>query len=95
LAKWHIKDGDEYLEDQEDFEIEEEGYLHGKKVNNDLADSDGEPVSEGACPFSGLSKGVGGMSLGEDGRERSKSPQHGSGIPRPVERIKEASRWSD
>jgi len=39
MAKWHVRDGEEYKDDEQEIVIEEEGYLHGKKV---FTDSDEE-----------------------------------------------------
>ena len=48
MAKWHVKDGKEFEDSDEEITIEEEGYLHGKKVIDDL-DEDGES-GDGAEP---------------------------------------------
>ncbi|KJZ70784.1 hypothetical protein HIM_09834 [Hirsutella minnesotensis 3608] len=64
MAKWHIKDGSELSNEELDFEVEQEGYLHGRKVLNDgdepLDDmgasrrSKEETLPEARiCPFSG------------------------------------------
>ncbi len=73
MAKWHVKDGQEFENSDEEITIEEEGYLHGKKVLQDLDDEDakntiepGAPSSPsqiprpmaGVCPFSGMAKGM-------------------------------------
>lgn len=65
MAKWHVKDGQEFEDLQPEIEIEQEGFLHGKKI---LDDSDEDtilpespsriPRPAGTCPFSGISKGV-------------------------------------
>ncbi|KAI1486684.1 Protoglobin-domain-containing protein [Biscogniauxia mediterranea] len=72
FAKWYVRDGDEYAAESEKPDVEPEGYLFGKKILDDL-DEDGNPkeAAEGAgagaagtCPFSGLTAGMGGVSLG-------------------------------
>lgn len=35
MAKWHVKDGEEFDAEKEETVIEEEGYLHGMKVVED------------------------------------------------------------
>lgn len=60
MAKWHVRDGDEYdTGDKEDLEIEREGYLHGKKILGDSGDSSADEAEPdrpaGVCPFSGVS----------------------------------------
>lgn len=35
MAKWHVKDGQEFDEDKEEAVVEEEGFLHGRKVVED------------------------------------------------------------
>lgn len=70
FAKWHVRDGAEFVKDDE-VVIEEEGFLHGKKV---LSEDDGEdgdvpstPSKTGICPFSEMAKGVEGLKVAEDG----------------------------
>jgi hypothetical protein len=66
MAKWHVRDGAEFQTgDTEDVVIEKEGYLHGKKVL-DEADLDAAPVAPSTCPFSGMSKGMEGLRVGEE-----------------------------
>lgn len=70
FAKWHVRDGSEYA-GHEDAIIEDEGYLHGRKILSDAgsgsSDADDEEEAEGAttptkaagvCPFSGIVRGV-------------------------------------
>ncbi|KAI1763272.1 Protoglobin-domain-containing protein [Hypoxylon sp. FL1150] len=52
FAKWYVRDGDEFAEEMEKQEIEAEGFLHGKKMLDDI--EEGLPSSP-TCPFSGLS----------------------------------------
>lgn len=63
FAKWYVRDGDEYLTDVNLPEFEQEGYLDGKKVLDDIeeGDDDGDsqatprsPRSPTTCPFSGI-----------------------------------------
>ncbi|ROT42539.1 hypothetical protein SODALDRAFT_326699 [Sodiomyces alkalinus F11] len=94
MAKWHVQDGAEFVTaGVEEVVVEEEGYLHGKKILEELDEmttpdrkksnetgeaghrGSGSPptspsrlprpssTSGGVCPFSGLAKGVGGMTL--------------------------------
>lgn len=39
FAKWYVRDGQEYADDCIKVKIEQEGYLHGKKIVNDSDDS--------------------------------------------------------
>jgi len=62
FAKWQVRDGAEFVGDEEGV-IEKEGYLHGKKVldevDGDSEESDpGTPTKSSTCPFSGLTTGV-------------------------------------
>ncbi|KAI2602070.1 Protoglobin-domain-containing protein [Hypoxylon sp. NC1633] len=52
FAKWYVRDGDEYAEEMEQKKVEAEGFLHGKKILDDI--EEGLPSSP-TCPFSGLS----------------------------------------
>lgn len=61
MAKWHVRDGAEFAKEGQEVTIEEEGYLHGKKV---LESEEGEDGG-GVCPFSGLRKGVADLKVGE------------------------------
>ncbi|KAM0272594.1 hypothetical protein ACHAQH_008625 [Verticillium albo-atrum] len=43
MAKWHVRDGDEFrAEGEEEIVIEKEGYLNGKKILEGSDDEDGE-----------------------------------------------------
>lgn len=62
FAKWYVRDGDEY--EREELEIEPEGYLHGKKINDAKEDSASEgeaPMS--ACPFASMAAGMGKLNV--------------------------------
>lgn len=52
FAKWYVRDGDEFAEEMEKQEVEAEGFLHGKRILEDI--EEGLPSSP-TCPFSGLS----------------------------------------
>ncbi|KAI1408062.1 Protoglobin-domain-containing protein [Hypoxylon sp. FL1857] len=52
FAKWYVRDGDEYADEMEKQKVEPEGFLHGKKILDDI--EEGLPSSP-TCPFSGLS----------------------------------------
>ncbi|KAI9150112.1 globin-like-protein [Paramyrothecium foliicola] len=60
MAKWHIEDGIEF-DQRDDLTVEQEGYLHGKKVLHDIEEQGagggggggGEDATVGVCPFSG------------------------------------------
>ncbi|KAI1140080.1 Protoglobin-domain-containing protein [Hypoxylon sp. FL0543] len=52
FAKWYVRDGDEYADEMENQNVEPEGFLHGKKILEDI--EEGLPSSP-TCPFSGLS----------------------------------------
>jgi hypothetical protein len=55
MAKWHVKDGEEFIQENAEILIEKEGYLHGKKMldEEDMAEPVGAPTT---CPFSGMAK---------------------------------------
>ncbi|GKT93913.1 globin-like protein [Colletotrichum tofieldiae] len=40
MTKWHVKDGAEFAKDEEEPEIEEEGYLHGRKILESESDEE-------------------------------------------------------
>ena len=58
FAKWYVRDGDEFAEEQIVPEVEPEGYLHGKKVLHDGSESESEiedsAMAAGTCPFKHL-----------------------------------------
>ncbi|RYP04871.1 hypothetical protein DL764_004194 [Monosporascus ibericus] len=72
MAKWHCKDGREFEDSDKEITIEEEGYLHGKKILEDIdedgSDETGDKTPDsstqiprppaGVCPFSGIARGV-------------------------------------
>lgn len=98
FAKWYVRDGDEFKEEENVVEIEQEGYLHGKKIINNEDDGRDDTTAEGICPFSGLSRGTndlfvteqenGHPSSGSDVSDAKPGAHSGSGLPRPVERIR-------
>jgi len=65
MAKWHVRDGEEYVSDNSDIVIEKEGYLNGKKVLDDEELADLPPTS-GVCPFTGVSKGMQSLKVSEE-----------------------------
>ncbi|KAI1500906.1 Protoglobin-domain-containing protein [Biscogniauxia marginata] len=87
FAKWYVRDGDEFSEEREEPEVEPEGYLFGKKILDDL-EADGTPKVEGAsaCPFSGLTAGMGNISLGngEQSETGSRTEESGQTSAHPV-----------
>lgn len=67
FAKWYVRDGDEFAADMEKPEFEQEGYLDGRKILDDIEearehedrkeDADATPRtprSPTTCPFSGI-----------------------------------------
>ncbi|KAK1991400.1 hypothetical protein LX36DRAFT_348778 [Colletotrichum falcatum] len=72
MAKWHVRDGAEFAVPGDEPDIEEEGYLHGRKVleseSSDGENGDGTAAAadggRGACPFSGIAAGVEGLKVG-------------------------------
>lgn len=68
FAKWYVRDGDEFAADMERPEFEQEGYLDGQKVLDDIEETEVEargedrdagatprtPRSPSTCPFSGI-----------------------------------------
>ncbi|KAH8668773.1 Protoglobin-domain-containing protein [Xylariales sp. PMI_506] len=96
MAKWHIRDGEEFKVDDEEIEIEEEGYLHGKKVAFDLDESpaEGSPSSKlprpaapaGVCPFTGIVAGVEDLKVSEG----DKAPEISNAPAEKPEEIKPA-----
>jgi hypothetical protein len=65
MAKWHIREGvDEFAVNDDEIEVEEEGYLHGRKIVDDEEEAMedlGTPIGSalaGVCPFSGLGEGT-------------------------------------
>ncbi|KAI0448090.1 Protoglobin-domain-containing protein [Xylaria telfairii] len=69
FAKWYVRDGDEFADEVEAPEVEEEGYLFGKRMLEDLEEEAADLSSEGGCPFAGLAKGMSAVSVatGESG----------------------------
>lgn len=89
IAKWHVRDGEEFTahdkkkqqhggEEDDDSDsdtvIEQEGYLHGKKILDDIDEANEQSSPSriprpssleggGGCPFSAMAQGVEGMKL--------------------------------
>lgn len=61
MAKWHVKDGAEFVKEGAEVVIEKEGYLHGKRI---LEEEEGGNVA-GVCPFSGVRRGMEDLKVGE------------------------------
>jgi len=95
FAKWHVRDGCEYASHEEAV-IEDEGYLHGKKVLSEVDSNSGDEEATtptkpaGVCPFSGVVSGVEkinivdekGVKVVDKGEEdKGKTPSH---IPLPT-----------
>ena len=59
FAKWYVRDGEEFLNQQEKIEVEQEGYLFGKKIINTTEEGQAAgaetSVEEAKCPFTGAS----------------------------------------
>lgn len=87
FAKWYVRDGDEFKDDMEEREVEQEGYVNGKKViESEEDDGSGEELSpedlkkkmmEGGCPFASMVRDV----REELPKDHPKVPAP-SGIPR-------------
>ncbi|RYP14658.1 hypothetical protein DL765_006224 [Monosporascus sp. GIB2] len=91
MARWHCKDGREFEDSDEEITIEEEGYLHGKKILEDI-DEDGSGDGTGdktpdspsrisrppaaICPFSGIARGVEDLKV-SDGPPRNQNGEVG------------------
>lgn len=65
FAKWYVRDGDEFLEEMEQPEVEPEGYLDGRKILDEIEEEKQEgassadatpksPTTPKTCPFSGI-----------------------------------------
>ncbi|SPN99111.1 uncharacterized protein DNG_02146 [Cephalotrichum gorgonifer] len=60
MAKWHVRDGAEFIREETEVVIEKEGYLHGKKI----LDSEEMEEAGSGCPFSGVKKAMEGLEVG-------------------------------
>ena len=67
MAKWHVRDGAEFVKEGQEVVVEEEGYLHGKKV------LESEEEDGGVCPFSGVRKGMAGLKVGDANGSEAKA----------------------
>lgn len=54
FAKWYVRDGEEYAGDMDDPEIEQEGFLHGKRIVDPEKLSEEDESDGGGCPFKGM-----------------------------------------
>ncbi|KAF2970270.1 hypothetical protein GQX73_g3297 [Xylaria multiplex] len=70
-----VRDGDEFADEAEAPEIEQEGYLFGKRMLEDLEEEADDLGSASACPFSGLAKGVSVVSIESGEGEKSTAIQ--------------------
>ncbi|KAI0095576.1 Protoglobin-domain-containing protein [Nemania sp. FL0031] len=75
FAKWYVRDGEEFADEAEAPDVEEEGYLFGKRVLDDLEEEAAGVNGESACPFSGLTKGMGSVHIANEGSEDPKAIQ--------------------
>lgn len=54
MAKWHVKDGAEFKTEDEEVMVEEEGYLHGRKIldgiDEGIEGENGSPASPSRLP---------------------------------------------
>ncbi|KAI1116147.1 Protoglobin-domain-containing protein [Nemania sp. NC0429] len=66
-----VRDGDEFADEAEAPEVEEEGYLFGKKMLDDIDEEGNSLGPESVCPFSGLSKGMASMTVA-DGKDEDR-----------------------
>ena len=96
MAKWHVKDGKEFEDSDAEITVEEEGYLHGKKViDDDDLDEDGEsaePKTPESHPTSKLPRAAApagvcpfsGMTKGMEGLkvadDQTKAPTNGAEV---------------
>lgn len=79
FAKWYVRDGDEFEEEMQVPGVEKEGYLHGRKVIHDGSESESEAESTGGgCPFKGMTRDVGRMSLTEEHSHEGDPSKSGS-----------------
>jgi hypothetical protein len=91
MAKWHVRDGCEYANHEEAI-IDEEGYLHGKKILVDLDSSDIEEdittptKAPTECPFSGMVRDMDDVKIGDKdaGKSEDEKPSSPSRIPIPT-----------
>ncbi|KAJ8119935.1 hypothetical protein ONZ43_g3223 [Nemania bipapillata] len=83
LPSGDVRDGDEFADEAEAPDIEEEGYLFGKRVLDDLEEEEGGESSESACPFSGLTKGMGAVSIGKGESEAAEKAAAQTSTPIP------------
>ncbi|KAI0535228.1 Protoglobin-domain-containing protein [Xylaria digitata] len=75
FAKWYVRDGEEFADEAEAPEIEQEGYLFGKRMLEDLEEEADDLGSASACPFSGLAKGVSAVDIASGEGEKSTAIQ--------------------
>ncbi|GAP89347.2 putative globin-like protein [Rosellinia necatrix] len=71
----YVRDGDEFADEAETPEFEDEGYLFGKKILEDIEEDAAETGTESACPFSGLTKGMNAVNVASAESEEPASAQ--------------------
>lgn len=82
-----MRDGEEFERDEPEFE--QEGYLHGKRVNEAKESDDSEGEIPSACPFASMANGMGNLSVGSDtygGVEPHMPASHTSYLPMPAKK---------
>ncbi|KAI0486874.1 Protoglobin-domain-containing protein [Xylaria cf. heliscus] len=72
-----VRDGDEFADEVDAPDIEEEGYLFGKRMLEDLEEEAADLGSESACPFSGLAKGMSAVSVSNGDHEAAATQADG------------------
>ncbi|RYC58918.1 hypothetical protein CHU98_g7283 [Xylaria longipes] len=70
----YVRDGDEFADEAEAPDVEEEGYLFGKRMLDDLEEEAADVGSASACPFSGLSRGMSEVSIASGESEATVTP---------------------
>ncbi|TGZ78956.1 hypothetical protein EX30DRAFT_355884 [Ascodesmis nigricans] len=46
FAKWYVRDGDEFADEMEEREVEQEGYINGRKIINEELSDEGEETAK-------------------------------------------------
>lgn len=79
MAKWHVKDGDEFMDSEKEVVVEKEGYLHGENILDEVDEAEAEPSSPSriprpTCPFTGLSKDTSELGVATDQTHDERKP---------------------
>jgi hypothetical protein len=76
FAKWYVRDGEEFKDEQEEVVVEKEGYLHGVKVLDEVeeeeendADTENGDKKPGVFPFTGVGTGVEELKVSDSARK--------------------------